>query len=96
MIRQYRKKLVYVWAVIFTDKTKNHLELSEFIDGQDVVVKYDGKGATLALQTPRGQMIAKVGDYIIKGVKGEYYPCKPDIFALTYEPVGGGGEDGKV
>ncbi len=35
----------------------------------------------------KGDMIAKKGDYIIKGVQGEFYPCKPDIFAETYEEV---------
>jgi hypothetical protein len=34
-----------------------------------------------------GEMIASIGDYIIRGVKGEYYPCKPDIFEATYDTV---------
>lgn len=38
-------------------------------------------------------MMAAVGDYIIKGVKGECYPCKPDIFVATYDPAEPGGED---
>ncbi len=44
--------------------------------------------ATLGLLIPtlEGVMLAREGDYIIKGVKGEFYPCKPDIFAETYEP----------
>ena len=41
----------------------------------------------LIIPTLEGNMIANVGDYIIRGVKGEFYPCKPDIFELTYEPV---------
>lgn len=39
------------------------------------------------IETLEGVMRADVGDYIITGVKGERYPCKPDIFELTYEPV---------
>ncbi len=39
------------------------------------------------ITTLEGQMCASVGDYIIKGINGEFYPCKPDIFAKTYEPV---------
>ena len=39
------------------------------------------------VETSEGGHIVCVGDYIITGVKGEYYPCKPDIFELTYEPV---------
>ena len=37
------------------------------------------------IQTPEGRMHAKLGDYIIQGVNGEMYPCKPDIFLKTYE-----------
>jgi hypothetical protein len=39
------------------------------------------------IKTLEGKMSAGVGDWIIKGVKGEFYPCKPDIFAATYEPA---------
>lgn len=39
------------------------------------------------IDTLEGKHIVSPGDYIIKGVKGEFYPCKPDIFAQTYEPV---------
>ena len=42
---------------------------------------------TLTIPTLEGEMTARAGDWIIKGVKGEYYPCKPDIFEATYEPV---------
>lgn len=41
----------------------------------------------ISIPTLEGEMIAKHGDYIIKGVNGEFYPCKPDIFAKTYEEV---------
>ena len=39
------------------------------------------------ITTLEGQMAADPGDWIIKGVKGEFYPCKPDIFLMAYEPV---------
>ena len=39
------------------------------------------------VETPEGTMKAEYGDWIIKGVKGEFYPCKPDVFAQTYEEV---------
>lgn len=42
---------------------------------------------SLAIKTLEGVMIAKQGDWVIKGVAGEVYPCKPDIFVATYEPV---------
>jgi hypothetical protein len=41
----------------------------------------------IQIQTLEGVMEASVGDWIIKGVKGEFYPCKPDIFKMTYEEV---------
>lgn len=41
----------------------------------------------IAIKTLEGTMRADIGDWIIQGVKGEFYPCKPDIFAATYEPV---------
>lgn len=44
-------------------------------------------GAHMIVKTLEGEMIARPGDWIIRGVKGEFYPCKPDIFADTYEAV---------
>lgn len=41
----------------------------------------------LMIRTMEGDMTASVGDYVIRGVQGEFYPCKPDIFAATYEEV---------
>ena len=41
----------------------------------------------LNIHTLEGVMVADPGDYIIKGIQGEIYPCKPDIFAATYEPA---------
>jgi hypothetical protein len=41
----------------------------------------------LHIKTLEGAMIASIGDFVIKGVNGEFYPCKPDIFAKTYEPA---------
>ena len=41
----------------------------------------------IKIKTLEGEMLAKIGDWIIKGVKGEFYPCKPDIFEATYEKI---------
>ncbi len=46
------------------------------------------------VETLEGTMHGNAGDYLIRGVKGEWYPCKPDIFEMTYEPVGGHDTDG--
>lgn len=60
------------------------LSFMEFMSGCDHEV--DEFGA-LYINTLEGTMMANNGDYIIRGVKGEYYPCKPDIFEATYEAV---------
>lgn len=41
----------------------------------------------LVIKTLEGEYPVSIGDYVIKGIKGEFYPCKPDIFELTYEEV---------
>jgi hypothetical protein len=50
-------------------------------------ILYSAGGVTLRIPTLEGNMDAGVGDWIIRGVQGEFYPCKPDIFAATYELV---------
>ncbi len=54
-------------------------------------VGYTPTLGTLDIPTLEGTMTASPGDWIIRGVKGEFYPCKPDIFEATYEPVAAGG-----
>lgn len=50
--------------------------------------KYSEKdGGVISIPTLEGTMTASLGDWIIKGVKGEFYPCKPDIFVATYDAV---------
>ena len=51
------------------------------------VMWYDAISGRLTIRTLEGVMQASPGDWIIRGVKGELYPCKPDIFAATYDPV---------
>ena len=84
---KYRKKPVVVEAVQFVDTEESILKLSEL--GLDPVwIDYaDTDNPILKIETLEGLMIAAKGDYIIKGVQGEFYPCKPDIFAETYEKM---------
>lgn len=49
-----------------------------------IITNEDG---TVIIKTLEGDHRGDIGDYIIKGIKGELYPCKPDIFAQTYDPV---------
>ena len=88
---QYRKKPVVIEAVQLTEN--NAEEISAFV-GKECRKHYDNDFPTentpymgLQIATLEGVMLASIGDYIIKGVKGEFYPCKPDIFEQTYEKV---------
>lgn len=83
---KYRKKPVIIEAFQFTDdEPETLIELQEFMD-RDVRVSYKNpENPVLKIETLEGVMDASIGDYIIKGVRGEFYPCKPDIFKATYE-----------
>ena len=76
---KYRKKPVIIEAVKWTGSITQEMEdlLGE--------VKVLPKGSSLLIPTLEGVMEARRGDYIIRGVNGELYPCKPDIFKKTYE-----------
>lgn len=50
-------------------------------------VQFDQAKQEFLIHTLEGVMVAQKGDYIIKGIQGEFYPCKPDIFEASYEPV---------
>lgn len=87
-MKQYRKKPVIIEAIQFVDEVDRILEIQEFVGQETIVVNYKDKNSpTLKIDTLEGVMTASVGDYIIKGVQGEFYPCKPDIFEKTYEEV---------
>jgi hypothetical protein len=84
---KFRKKPVVIEAVQFT--RTNAEEIISFV-GRQLPVGYGtreegGKIPEIVIPTLEGDMRASVGDWIIKGVKGEFYPCKPDIFVATYE-----------
>ncbi len=82
---KFRKKPVVIEAEQFTDENKDRC--FNFVRC-NCVADRDGDGLPrLRIQTLEGEMIASLGDWIIRGVKGEFYPCKPDIFAATYEPA---------
>ena len=77
---KYRKIPVEIEAVQWNGN--NYGDIVDFTDNN--VYKYNG---CLFVKTLEGTLNANVGDYIIKGIKGEFYPCKPDIFKKTYEEV---------
>lgn len=94
---KFRKKPVVIEAVHLTDATI-HAAYSFVFDSPaldsriaaDKWADYENlvRAEGLRIPTLEGEMRASIGDWIIKGVKGEFYPCKPDIFEATYEPAG--------
>jgi len=84
-VAKFRKMPVVIDAVQFLDTGDAIAALSDFM-GLDLKISYaEPESPTLTVQTLEGPLTARVGDWIIRGVKGEFYPCKPDIFARTYE-----------
>lgn len=83
MIKKYQKKPVVIEAVQWDGTDKSLGEIVYWMDSE-VMNLDDGK---LGIETLEGIMEAFVGDFIIKGIKGEFYPCKPDIFEKTYDEV---------
>ena len=77
----YRKKPVEIQAIRWTGD--NLAEALQFVATEDVIKR----GDKFEIVTLEGTMTASPGDWIIRGVQGEFYPCKPDIFVATYETV---------
>ena len=80
---KYRKKPVVIEAVQWTGD--NWIEVSKFLgDSYSDPIR---NSRDLFIDTLEGTMMANPNDWIIKGIKGEFYPCKPDIFEATYDLV---------
>ena len=83
---KYRKKPVVIEAVKTLEtinKLRSHEAIPEWFDTDRVKIT----GNKAVIKTLEGDMVANEDDYIIRGVNGELYPCKPDIFEKTYEAV---------
>ena len=79
---KYRKKPVEIEAIKYDGE--NRKEIEQFVGKSLVMYLSD---SSIMIPTLEGEHIATVDDWIIKGVKGEFYPCKPDIFRMTYDIV---------
>lgn len=84
VIRKFRKRPVTIEAMQLTD-AKSVLDIEEWINSGDV--GFSTNPPTLWIDTLEGRMEASAGDWIIKGVEGEFYPCKNGIFIKTYQEV---------
>ncbi len=90
MTRKFRKKPIEVEAIQWTGK--NFEEIQSFVSWEPLEFNihpkavYGDERTNLIIPTLEGEMKAPRGWWIIKGIEGEFYPCKPDIFEKTYEP----------
>ena len=80
---KFRKKPVVIEAMQWNGNNLD--EVFRFGDDNDTALELQGE--MIKIETLEGTMTAQIGDWIIKGVNGEFYPCKPDIFEKTYEPA---------
>lgn len=96
---QYRKKPVVIeaiqlrwdtWNEVCEFVSKEVFDKGVYLNDETFEILPEGMASNtmgLIIKTLEGNHLARQGDYIIKGVNGEFYPCKPDIFEKTYEPV---------
>lgn len=94
---KYRKKPVVIEAVQWNGE--NQREMFDFLTngekkdkymtarGTNFVIDHGAVMGGLVIETLEGDHVVRIGEYIIKGVDGEFYPCNPDIFEQTYERV---------
>lgn len=85
-VKQYRKKPVVIEAMHLSNPSTPD-EIAEWCGGKVVDNHQMGNKIYVIIKTLEGDMKANYGDYIIKGVKNEFYPCKSDVFEATYELV---------
>lgn len=83
---KFRKKPVVIEAIRWYGDLGRFHHQYEQVFGEPC--SWESCADALLIPTLEGEMRADVGDWIIRGVKGEFYPCKPDIFAATYETIG--------
>ena len=82
---KFRKKPVIIDAMHYGPYTAPTVEMAQFLSDNPGGFVCVTEG--ILIKTLEGDMLASPGDWVIRGVKGEFYPCKPDIFAATYEPA---------
>jgi hypothetical protein len=82
---KWRKRPVVIEAMQFTRESKDRVH--NWITCNRYAGHDESGNPTLTIQTLEGDHLARLGDWIIRGVKGEFYPCRDDIFRATYESV---------
>ena len=96
-VGRFRKKPVEIEAMRWDGSEESIAAIcgwanGDFLGADDPTITYltSGPGAPFDVRiwTLEGELHVTAGDWVIRGIKGEFYPCKPDIFMATYEPVG--------
>lgn len=84
---KFRKKPVVIEAVCWDGSANSTIEIAEWMEVE--TIRERPAKNVLVIPTLEGEKEASPGDWIIKGIKGDFYPCKPDNFEAIYEPAGG-------
>lgn len=86
IFQRFRKKPVEITAVRWDGTESRQRDIVRWANGQ-ISGWHDEAGYFLRISTLEGELRVSPGDWVIRGIKGEFYPCKPDIFEATYEPI---------
>ena len=87
---KFRKKPVVIEAIQYTGAPESNREIIQWMHCSNtpaVMNQHQERGRLLSINTLEGAHLVSPGDWVINGVAGEFYTCKPGIFAATYEPV---------
>lgn len=84
---KFRKKPVVIEAVFYDQGQESFDAIKALGCPMDQTENVESDPWSFKIKTLEGDMKVQLGDYVIKGIKGEFYPCKPDIFEATYEKV---------
>lgn len=86
MVKKYRTKPCEIEALEWTGS--NFEEMTKFTNHKaSMMLMYSSRCYELVIETLEGVIMASIGDFIIKGLRGEFYPCKPDVFHKKYEEI---------
>lgn len=86
-MKNYRKKAVVIQAIQWDGTEQHAIEIASIEDFEGMLDYGTGKFDGFYIETLEGRMQVSPKDYVIKGLKGEFYPCKPEIFELSYDSV---------
>lgn len=84
---KFRSKVVEIEAIEWTGENIEQIMSFMYPDMPVYMPGFKNSDEIIGIDTLEGRMIAQKGDWLIKGVKGEFYPCKPDVFAMKYERI---------